>query len=103
MATPTGGQYVFSTASAPVDLFFTPGAGLPDPGAGGNAFDLEIFTVANPGTSDPGFEGSAFGLGATLDSVGSVRITSPVLFLNDGDFWVTDLGGSDVIAAGSGN
>src|SRR5688500_17493138 len=103
MPIPVDGKYVFSTASGLVDLFFRTGAGLGDPGAGGNAFDLEIFTIINPETSDPGFEGSVFAPGGTLDPSGSITTTIPSLTLNDGDFWVTDLGGSDTITAGSGN
>src|SRR5215207_442759 len=101
MATPTGGQYVFSTASGPVDVFLTPSGPLPDPGAGGNAFDLEIFTVTNKGTSDPGFEGSAFVPGGAVNNLG--RVAGPSITMNNGDFWVTDFGGADSIQAGSGN
>src|SRR5829696_4389828 len=105
MATPQGGQYVFSTASGPVDVFLTPSGPLPDPGAGGNAFDLEIFTDFNKGTSDPGFEGSAFVPAGMLNAQGRVANTSitPSITLNNGDFWVTDFGGIDTIQAGSGN
>jgi hypothetical protein len=106
MATPTSGQYVFSTASGPVDLFLTSGSvALGDPGAGGNAFDLEIFTDFNKGTSDPGFEGSAFVPAGMLNAEGRIANTSttPLITLNNGDFWVTDFGGTDTIQAGSGN
>src|SRR5829696_4485844 len=98
----TGGQYVFTTATDPVDVFLTPGSvPLGDPGAGGNAFDLEIFTVTNPGTSDPGFEGSAFVPGGVLNAQG--RVAARSITLNNGDFWVTDFEGTDTIQAGSGN
>src|SRR5215204_265181 len=100
MATPTGGQYVFSTATAPVDVFFTPSGPLADPGAGGNLFDLEIFTLTNKGTSDPGFEGSAFVPGGTLNAQG--RVAGPSIAANNGNFWITDFGGTDIIQAGSG-
>jgi hypothetical protein len=100
MATPTGGQYVFSTASGPVDVFLTPSGPLADPGAGGNAFDLEIFTVTNKGTSDSGFEGSAFVPGGVVNAQG--RVAGPSITANNGNFWITDFGGNDTIQAGSG-
>src|SRR5215216_23186 len=101
MATPAGGQYVFTTATGPVDVFLTGSGPLTDPGAGGNAFDLEIFTLTNKGTSDPGFEGSAFVPGGVLNAQG--RVAGPSITMNNGDFWVTDAGSSDTIQAGSGN
>ncbi len=101
MATPAGGQYIFTTATGPVDVFLTATGPLTDPGVGGNTFDLEIFTLTNKGTSDPGFEGSAFVPGGTLNAQG--RIAGASVTMNNGDFWVTDFGGTDTIQAGSGN
>jgi hypothetical protein len=97
MATPTGGQFVFSAAD-PVNLVLTPDGSNVPPAT--NLFDLEVFTVFNDFTAE-GYDGSGFAPGGTLDANGFLIAAS--FQANDGDYWIRNFGGQAQIVAGSGN
>lgn len=107
MASPVGGQFIFSAGDNKVSLSLNDGSGPIQTPVEGN-FNIEVFTapsLTTLPTLDPGFQAGVLDPNATIDSAGFLTGTNLTLF--GGDYAVSDrptgFNTPAVITLGSGN
>ena len=96
MASPPGGQYVFSSID-PVNLALSADSTFPP---ATNEFDIAVFTTTPTASPPADYEGAAIALGGTL--VNDFLVADSLTLLG-GNYLVSDAGGLDTITAGSGD